>query len=169
MLHTGLTLLLMLLSGPVVLRSQTAGENLPVVRRIAPADIDSLLRRQKGNVVLLNIWASWCKPCMEEMPDLLRLRREFHDKPFTLLLISDDDAENVDNLVRPALRKFGVTFPTYNLGGSNDEAVINAVDSTWSGALPASFIFAPNGILSVRLVGGKTKAAFEKELRKFFQ
>lgn len=151
---------------PAVLQAQRPADTVPTVRRIAPGDISSLIRQERGRVVLLNIWASWCKPCMEEMPGLLALRRDLRDKKFTLLLMSDDDAETVDSLVRPALRKFGVTFPSYNLGGSDDEALINAVDSAWSGALPVSFLYAPDGRMAVRMVGGKTKAEFEKKIRK---
>ncbi|HUN64757.1 MAG TPA: TlpA disulfide reductase family protein [Bacteroidota bacterium] len=157
---------LILLASPAVLRAQTPADTLPVVRRIAPADIAPILAGERGNVVLLNIWASWCKPCMEELPFLSALRNELAGKRFTLLLMSDDDGGAIDSLVRPALRKSGVSFPSYNLGGMDDERLINTVDSSWSGALPATFLYAAGGRLTLRLVGGRTKSEFLDAVRR---
>ncbi len=63
----------------------------------------------KGQVILLNFWATWCPPCREEMPAMERLYRRFKAKGFTILAVSTD-AEG-EEVVGPFVKRFGLTFP----------------------------------------------------------
>ena len=109
---------------------------------IAPLAVAAILdtvRASGGDAVLVNVWASWCIPCREEMPDFLRLRRAYENRGLRLLLISADD----DHAISPARRflaENGVGFRTYVKTG-DDMKFINTLSRDWSGALPASFIF----------------------------
>ena len=96
-----------------------------------------------AEVVLVNVWATWCAPCIEEMPDLLRLRREF--RGLRLVLVSAD-FESARQQVRERLAGLGVDFETFRRTGKDME-FINALDERWSGALPASFVYDGEGRL----------------------
>lgn len=115
---------------------------------LIPGDAAEVLRevRWKGaKSVWVNVWATWCQPCREEMPDLLRLRREFKDRGFRLVLVSadfDTDAE----AARRFLAELGVDFPTWIKTGPDME-FIDALAEKWSGALPATFAYDSNGSL----------------------
>ncbi|MDQ6679470.1 MAG: TlpA family protein disulfide reductase [Pseudomonadota bacterium] len=66
------------------------------------------LHEQRGKVVLVNFWATWCSPCRQEMPHLDRLYRKYHSAGFVLLGISvDDDRSKAAEFAR----KLGVSFP----------------------------------------------------------
>lgn len=67
------------------------------------------LRDFKGQVVLLNFWATWCPPCREEMPSMERLYRRFRSRGFTILALSIDSRG--EEVVRPFVKSFGLTFP----------------------------------------------------------
>ena len=66
------------------------------------------LSDQKGKVVFLNFWATWCKPCRDEMPSMVSLDRAMADKPFQMLtIVFNDDHKTADNFAR----QLGATFP----------------------------------------------------------
>jgi thiol-disulfide isomerase/thioredoxin len=109
---------------------------------VRPASVEQLLTavRQPGaRVVLLNVWATWCVPCREEFPDLLRLGREYRARGLRLVLVSADfDSE------LPAVKGFlnaqGVDFLTY-LKQGDDMPFIDGLDARWTGALPATLLY----------------------------
>ena len=126
--------------------------------RIIPVDqrvVHTLLAGMHGKVVVLNFWATWCVPCVEEFPDLLKLRRVMADRGVEVVLVSID-AQRDSAAVRRFLRRSGVEFPVYIKRKGNDEGFINAVDARWSGALPATFIYDRDGRMVRRVVDAQT-------------
>ena len=71
------------------------------------------LGNQKGKVVLVNIWATWCGPCKSEMPKLDRLYRERKDQGFIVFGLSDEDVA----VQRKFLERIGVTYPLLTING----------------------------------------------------
>lgn len=113
---------------------------------IQPATYEQLrgaVRAGGARLVLLNVWATWCAPCREEFPDLLRIRREYRERGLRLVLVSAD----IDSQV-PAARRFlsehGVDFLTYLKQGA-DMPFIDSLDARWSGALPATVLYDATG------------------------
>ncbi|MBI1806950.1 MAG: TlpA family protein disulfide reductase [Ignavibacteria bacterium] len=127
-----------------------------------------IIKHDSGNVVLVNAWATWCKPCKEEMPALLKLKRDFEKKGLRLILLSADDIDVLDTSVRPMLKQFGVTFPTYIMADSSEEVFLTSMNPKWTGAfaLPTSFIFDRKGKLAETMVGGKKYETFKNILEK---
>lgn len=127
--------------------------------RILPVNESSLvkeLQKSKGHVLLVNVWASWCVPCIEEFPDLLKLRHSYRERGVDIVFISIDDPRKLSRDVRPFLKRMKVTFPTYIKQTRDDEAFINALSPEWSGALPATFIFDRTGELVHTIVDATT-------------
>jgi len=126
---------------------------------ILPVDESSLvgeLQKSKGHVLLVNVWASWCVPCIEEFPDLLKLRQSYRNRGLDVVFISVDDPRKLGRDVRPFLKRMKVTFPTYIKQTRDDEAFINTLSPEWSGALPATFIFDRAGMLVHTIVDATT-------------
>jgi peroxiredoxin len=67
------------------------------------------LSSYKGEYVLLNFWATWCPPCLEEMPSMEKLYQHFKDRGFVVVAVSSD--KEGEDLVAPFIDKLGVTFP----------------------------------------------------------
>jgi thiol-disulfide isomerase/thioredoxin len=116
--------------------------------KITPARLETVLdaiRKPGARAVLVNVWATWCEPCREEMPDLIRAYRAHKAQGLRLVLVSSDDEEN-----RAEAEKFltaqGVDVDSF-LKVGDDMAFINGIEKRWTGALPASFIFDGRGRL----------------------
>jgi len=118
--------------------------------RILPVDevgLKHLVADFKGKVVVLNFWATWCTPCIEEFPGLLRLQRTYRDKGLELIFVSIDHPKKSLTQVGAFLRRMKVDFPTYIKKTADDEVFINSVYGGWSGAIPATFIYDRQGRL----------------------
>ena len=111
---------------------------------LRPAGVQEILaevRRPGARATLVNVWASWCVPCREEFPDLLRLEQAYRDRGLRLMLVSTDfdSADATKFLVQQR-----VVFPTYFKTG-DDMSFINGLNPKWSGALPATFVYDSTG------------------------
>ena len=125
----------------------------------------SLLASMKGRPLVVNMWATWCEPCREEFPDLVRLHADFNGRGIKLVVISMDMASDLRQKVVPFLRSQGAGFPAFIKSAGDDDGFINAVDPKWSGALPATFVYDPSG----RLVRGITGPTNYEELSKILE
>ena len=129
---------------------------------IRPADVAAILgeaRKPGAKAVLVNVWATWCEPCRDEMPHLLKFFRAHKDEGLRLVLVSADDDADRDKVVG-FLASQGVDFPTWIKRG-DDMTFIDALDPSWSGALPASFLFDGRGLLQRRWFSEVTENALE--------
>jgi len=118
------------------------------------ADVKSILAEIKkpgAKAVLVNVWATWCEPCREEMPSLLKFFREHRAEGLRLVLLSVDDEANRDQVVA-FLASQGVDFPTWIKRG-DDGTLMRALDPEWSGNIPASFLFDGRGKAQQRSYG----------------
>lgn len=118
--------------------------NAIVIRPAALEQVQALVRTPDSlgagaRLVLMNTWATWCVPCREEFPDLMRIHREYRDRGVRLLLVSADFADEL-----PAARRFlaaqGVDFPTF-IKNDDDMRFINGIEAAWTGALPATVLY----------------------------
>jgi thiol-disulfide isomerase/thioredoxin len=142
--------------------AKTPASVMPVVEATA-ADVLKAVRSARGNVVLVNIWATWCDPCRHEFPALLKVRREFAAQGFKLILVSADFPDQRPKVVQ-FLTQQGVRFTTF-LKDENDMAFINALDPKWSGALPVTFLYGRSGKLSDFWEGESTYPVLAAKLR----
>jgi thiol-disulfide isomerase/thioredoxin len=112
-----------------------------------PADLATILaavRAPGARAVLVNLWATWCDPCREEMPDLIRFFRAHRPEGLRLVLVSADDPESQKDVAR-FLAEAGAGGAEAFIKTGDDMAFINGLDARWSGALPASFFYDRHG------------------------
>ena len=115
--------------------------------------LQNLISQRNGRVLFINVWATWCIPCREEFPDLVRLTNTFQDRPVEIIAISADYPDEIDSKVIPFLESQRVNFPVYVQNFAGQEDFINFLNRGWSGALPASFIYNTGGEQKSFLLG----------------
>src|SRR5512145_2713937 len=135
---------------------------LPKVTKLENGDITPILEKYKGKVVVLNFWATWCVPCVKELPDLFKLRKEYESKGVQLVLVSINDIDELESKVYPFLIEKQVKFETYIRHGGDDMKFINGVDETWSGAIPFTIIYDREGKKRSVESGKQTYEEFER-------
>jgi len=105
----------------------------------------------KGKVVLLNIWATWCAPCVAEMPSMEKLYQELKDEDFELLAVSVD--ESGVEVVTPFMKKHKLSFPVL-LDTQGDIKSLYQLTG-----IPESFIMDKDGIIVEKVIGPRDWAA----------
>jgi len=98
----------------------------------------------KGKVLLVNFWATYCVPCRKEMPQLVAMESRLRSQGFQLITVTADEPEQAKD-ASAFLDKAKVPAPTYIKKAKDDDKFIGSVDSKWSGALPASFLYDRTG------------------------
>jgi thiol-disulfide isomerase/thioredoxin len=129
----------------------------PAAVQVAVAELPAILAAVKApgaQAVLVNVWATWCEPCREEMPDLVRFYRDHRAQGLRLVLISADDDDQRAEVTRvlTALHFDGPAF----IKRGNDMTFIDALDPHWKGALPATFLFDARGDKRTSWLGSVT-------------
>jgi thiol-disulfide isomerase/thioredoxin len=133
----------------------------------ATSELDDIIKDNKGNVILFNLWATWCKPCVEEFPDLIKLYNNYKDRNFTIIFISIDFKEEINTKLIPFLKENDVNFVTYFDDFKNQDELINYFDKKWDGGIPSTYIFDKNGVEESKFLGIKDYSFYEREIQKF--
>ena len=174
LLWLGLVLSVMLSASPVSAQGKrTSTKSQPKIS-VAAIDADglvALLKRDaiKNKPLLVNFWATWCDPCREEFPDLVKIDKQYRPQGLDFTAVSIDDLSEIKTTVPQFLREMQVTVPTYLLNVSDPEVAMSKVDPQWSGALPATFLYDSQGNLVYKRLGRikvpELTEAIEKLLR----
>jgi thiol-disulfide isomerase/thioredoxin len=154
-------------------RKGAAKPRVASAHRVAVKEIDlealkAVLKRGASRPLLVNFWATWCDPCREEFPDLVKIDAEYRAKGLDFITISLDDLSEIKTEVPKFLRGMKAKMPSYLLNVSDPEPAIKYVDPEWSGALPATVLYNGKGELVFKHFGRVNpvdlRAAIEKEV-----
>jgi thiol-disulfide isomerase/thioredoxin len=146
--------------------NQSSTQAVLQVEQINLEQLNSKLKTENGKLKIVNVWASWCDPCKAEMPNLMKLRNMYSEN-LDLFIISIDEPEILDSVVKPILKQSGVDFLTYIKQEGNDEEFINGLNPEWNGALPATFIYDSSGKQVEFMIGEQTAEQFEAAVKKY--
>ncbi|MCG8373064.1 MAG: TlpA family protein disulfide reductase [Balneolales bacterium] len=125
--------------------------------------VETIASFEGNKPVMVNVWATWCIPCVEEFPYIMKLKEEYGEE-FELVFVSGDFDEARTEATE-FLKEQNVNFTTYFKRG-NDNEFITTFSDTWSGALPFTVIYDKNGNISSEWEGKAEYDTFETELLK---
>jgi len=109
-------------------------QNVPVLKFL---DAEKFWTNNSDTVYLVNYWATWCKPCVEELPDFLKLNKELKNKKFKMILVTLDFPQHIKPRVIPFIKKNNIQAQVVLL--DDDANVwINKVDKNWDGSIPVT-------------------------------
>ena len=116
--------------------------------KVAIEDLDvsqlkALIKNEGQNYKLINVWATWCGPCVTEFPEFVNMNRMYRNREFELVTISMDEMERKPNALN-FLTKKQASMKNYIFKGDK-YAFIEALDKNWEGSLPYTLFIAPGG------------------------
>ncbi len=98
----------------------------------------------QDTVYVINFWATWCLPCINELPEFEKSIHKFQGKPVSFMFLSLDFGENAWEKANNFLDKKNYSFDSYLITDKNANEWIPIVDKSWSGAIPATVVFKNN-------------------------
>lgn len=114
------------------------------------------VEKNKTKIHVVNFWATWCKPCVQELPNFIRLQREYASKNVVITFVSLDFKKDYDKLLVPFVKKRKMTNVLL-LDAPNPNSWIDRVSKDWSGAIPGTLVVPPAS-------SGKTQVFHEGEI-----
>lgn len=144
------------------LEANLSGEGMLVPA--SPAQILALIKSNEDKATLVNVWASWCGPCIEELPLLVKLRQEYKDKGFKLILYSADKTSDREAALQ-FLEMQKVDFTNYFKGDISIEE-IEVLFPGWEGVLPISILFNDQGEILQKWMGTAPYEEFKTVVEK---
>lgn len=103
------------------------------------------LEKESPALLVVNFWATWCKPCVKELPAFEELGVAFKDQGVEVILVSLDFPENIEMGVIPFIQVHGIQNKVVLLDDSDANSWIPMVSKEWSGAIPATLIIDRKG------------------------
>jgi len=134
----------------------------PAAQLVNPAGLGKLLAERRGKVVVLNLWATWCVPCLREIPDLVALEQEFAARGVTLVGLGMDDPGALTEQVEPFRRKNFPAFRTWVRSEPDMDALVSVVDPAWNEILPTTYLIGRDGKVAKKIQGKRTLEQFRE-------
>jgi thiol-disulfide isomerase/thioredoxin len=167
-----ITLLLLSSLGVSLVLAQTKPASLPpallepkTVEPISAAEFRQLLTHYQGKVVLVNLWATWCAPCLKELPELARLQEQYRAQGLQVITITLDEPDILETRVKRIWRERAASLPAYLQTEAAPDKFVSVIDPAWNEIMPTNYLLDRTGQLKATLTGGKTLAEFEAALK----
>ncbi len=165
-MHT--TKLVMLLCLLVVVGCGTQISTVDNGINVAVADaeiVNKSIADKKGNVVLVNFWATWCEPCVEEFPDMVMLYNKYKESGLDVITISYDFEDQIESHVIPYLEKENADFTNLIQGEDVvDQDFMQSIDGGLKGVLPTTLLYDRNGTRQHLILGKFNTVDLEEKI-----
>jgi thiol-disulfide isomerase/thioredoxin len=114
------------------------------VQEASAADLKKLRTNGTGKVLLVNFWATWCGPCLHEMPDLQDTWRMYRNRDFDMVTVSANMPDEKDGVLK-ALNKLHASSRNLIFGSTDTDAMQTAFEPTWQAGVPYTVVLSPEG------------------------
>ncbi|MFC0606016.1 TlpA family protein disulfide reductase [Winogradskyella pulchriflava] len=103
--------------------------------------LEPLINKKDDKVHVVNFWATWCAPCIKELPYFEAVNENYKDENVEVLLVSLDFPKDYDSKLQPYIDKHGLKSTVVAFDDTNQNRWIPAINENWSGAIPATIIY----------------------------
>lgn len=139
-------------------------EEIPVLDFEA---LEPLLHKKNDTTYIVNFWATWCKPCVKELPAFEKINEKYAGEKVKVILVSLDFPKQLETRLIPFIKKHNIRSKVVFLSDGNANSWIPKVSEKWSGSIPATIIYNKNS--RTFREGSYTYAELEKELASFLK
>ncbi len=126
-----------------------------------------LINKEDDKIHVVNFWATWCAPCIKELPYFEVINQKYKDNNVEVLLVSLDFPKNYDTKLKPFIKKYDIKSKVVAFDDTDQNRWIPAINKNWSGALPATIIY--NSDKRQFYEKSFTQEELETELKQFLK
>lgn len=139
----------------LLLAAPLAAGDTPPMARLDAGGLRQLLETHQGNVVVLNLWATWCSPCLKEIPELMALEAELGASGVVLVAVSMDDPADLARV--EAFRDSHFPgFRSWLRATADMDVMVSVVDPAWNELLPTTYLIGRDGRVAGRVQGRRS-------------
>ncbi|MFD2246432.1 TlpA family protein disulfide reductase [Pontibacter ruber] len=133
-----LTLLFAILALVIAAFSTASAQEVKVVKF---AELEKLRQQPHDTLYVVNFWATWCKPCIKELPYFEAVNKQYQGQPVQVVLVSMDAPQDLEKRVHPFVQKRALQSRLLLLDETDPNSWIDRLEPKWSGAIPATMLF----------------------------
>jgi thiol-disulfide isomerase/thioredoxin len=122
------------------------------VQKLSTAGLADLLKNNSDQLLLVNIWATWCGPCVIEYPEFIEIQRMYGGRDFRFVSVSLDAPDQEDKVLKFLKSKYSAV-PNYLMDTDDKYAIIDIVKNDWDGSLPLTLLIEPGGKIAYKVPG----------------
>ncbi len=111
------------------------------LRSLKFKDLENEIAHSKDSLMIINYWATWCKPCIEELPYFEKVHADYSSQKVKVILVNLDFNSKVESVTIPFITRKNLKSNLYHLEDTDPNEWINKVDPSWSGAIPATAMY----------------------------
>lgn len=147
-----LKLKVLLFGVALLLAAPSRAQNVAIIKF---PELQKRLAQPSDTTYVVNFWATWCGPCVKELPNFEQIRSAFADKKVKVLLVSLDYASQLDRKIKPFVKQRGLKSEVVLLDETDPNTWLGKIDPKWSGSIPFTLIVNNKN---------RQRATFEQEL-----
>ncbi len=141
-------------------------QHIPVIDE---AWLQDKIKNRNGKILFVNVWATWCEPCVAEFPDLVKINNKHKNSGFEFLSISVDMVSEIETKIKPFLSEQSADFNVVVANEKRSEQIINVLNPGWNGAIPVTIIFDENGKRREFISEARDFDFFNERIRKVME
>jgi len=122
-----------------LMASNVSSQEIAVFEKFS--DFQHLLKKNNDTTYAINFWATWCKPCVKELPEFEEINQHFKNSKFKMILVSLDFDSQLDSKVRPFVKNQNLQSQVVLLADTKQNDWIDKVNTEWSGSIPVTVIY----------------------------
>lgn len=108
------------------------------VKLITVDQLQERIKKGKDSTYVVNFWATWCAPCIKELPHFEKFSQDYKSGKLSVLLISVDFKSKLNSAVVPFVKRKRIKNEVFLLNESNPQEYIDRIEPSWSGSIPAT-------------------------------
>lgn len=111
------------------------------IQQIKIPELEQILNNQENKLFVINLWATWCAPCVKELPHFEKVAGEYNNSKVEFIMISLDFPSQIEKQLKPFLKKHNISLDVAVMMDVDYNSWIGKVDPDWQGNIPSTLFF----------------------------